>query len=139
MNSRKWLSIFKFLNLKKKKNFFFFNFFFKKNLVVNWQSYHAEMIDHAEMTFPHDHSVVWQLFQFCKGIWEWNLQIEPNMSFKAPNFTKIDAQWSRIVVFHQINIYFWQLITIFDEFTSEDICQFIQIQFSTAFSTSFDS
>ena len=53
------------------------------------------------------------------------------MSFETPNFTKIqfpiNAQWSRIVVFHQKTF-------IFDEFTSEYICQFIQIQFSTAFS-----
>jgi hypothetical protein len=72
----------------------------KDEKVVKWQSDHAEMIDHAEMTFPHDHSVVWQLFQFCKVIWDWNLQIEPNMSFKAPNFTKIDAQFCGLQWMH---------------------------------------
>ena len=35
-------------------------------------------------------------FQFCKGIWDWNLQIEFDMSFEGPNFIKIQfggLQW----------------------------------------------
>ena len=82
-----------------------------------------------QRVFPHDHSVIWQVFQFCNGICDENLQIEFEMTSENPNCNPIVAQWSRIVVFHQkifvyndnfCQIHFWA-------------CQIIEIQYSTSF------
>ena len=58
------------------------------------------MIDHAEMITP-------SFDDFFNSVRKFEIEASKLslMSFEAPNFTKIqfpiDAQWSRIVVFHQ--------------------------------------
>ena len=84
-----------------------------------------------QRVFPYDHSVIWQVFQFCQGICDENLQIEFKMTSEAPNFNPIDAQWSRIVGFHRKT-------SIFDNLNDFcwihfRACQIIEIQYSTSF------
>ena len=81
-----------------------------------------------QRVFPHDHSVIWQVFQFCNGICDENLQIELKMTSEAPNFNPIVAQWSRIVVFHQKTFIYNNCCQIHFQ-----ACQIIEIQYSTSF------